>query len=136
MLRDYAKENGFNEVVEYVFSESADYKIRRKFKEMLDFVKANDDVKAIIAYRVDRITRNYRDAVAIDELRLDYKKEIHFVHDRLVIDEKSLGRDITDWDTKVYLAKQFLNRLKEDSKDNSTKEVREPRMAREGYFRI
>ena len=59
MLREYAKEKGFNKTIEYVFSESADYKIRRKFKEMLDFVKANDDVKAIIAYRVDRITRNY-----------------------------------------------------------------------------
>lgn len=115
MLRDYAKENGFDVEKEFVFSESADSKIRKKFNEMISFAKKSKEIKAIICYRVDRITRNFRDAVLIDELRLEHGKEIHFVHDRLVICKDTIGRDITDWDTKVYLAKQFLNRLKEDA---------------------
>jgi len=78
-LRDYAVKKDFEVVKEFVFSESADYKIRKRFNEMIDFVKANDDIKVIISYRVDRITRNYRDAVKIDELRLDYGKEIHYM---------------------------------------------------------
>ena len=114
-LRDYAVKRDFEIVKEFVFSESADYKIRKKFNEMLDFVKTNEDIKAIISYRVDRITRNYRDAVKIDELRLDYDKEIHFVYDHLVINKDSVGRDMQDWDLKVFLAKQYLNRLKEDA---------------------
>lgn len=114
-LRAYAKKIGFDVVKEFVFSESADYKIRKKFNEMIDFVKQNEDIKVIISYRVDRITRNYRDAVKIDELRLDYGKEIHFVYDHLVINKDSVGRDIQDWDLKVFLAKQYLNRLKEDA---------------------
>jgi site-specific DNA recombinase len=114
-LRKYALDKGFKVVKEFVFSESADYKIRKKFNEMVEFVKTNEDMGAIISYRVDRITRNYRDAVKIDELRLDYGKEIHFVYDRLVINNKTVGRDIQDWDLKVFLAKQFLNRLKEDA---------------------
>ena len=114
-LRAYAQKLGFDVVKEFVFSESADYKIRKKFDEMLDFVKSSNDIKAIISYRVDRITRNYRDAVKIDELRLDYDKEIHFVYDHLVINKDSVGRDIQDWDLKVFLAKQYLNRLKEDA---------------------
>ncbi len=122
-LRKYAQENGFNVVKEFKFSESADRKIRKRFNEMLNFVKENDDIKAVITYRVDRITRNYRDAVAIDDLRLEYDKEIHFVYDRLVIGKDTLGRDITDWDTKVYLAKQYLNRLKEDSKISAQRKL-------------
>ncbi len=114
-LRDYATKKDFEVVREFVFSESADYKIRKKFNEMIDFVKENEDIKAIISYRVDRITRNYRDAVKIDELRLDYGKEIHFVYDHLIINKDSVGRDIQDWDLKVFLAKQYLNRLKEDA---------------------
>lgn len=116
-LRQYAKDNGFtvDPSDEFVFQESADKKIRKKFNEMVSYVKKNNSINAIIGYRVDRITRNYRDAVAMDDLRLECDKELHFVHDRLVIDRKSAGRDITDWDTKVYLAKQFLNRLKEDA---------------------
>ena len=114
-LRDYAVKRDFEVVKEFVFSESADYKIRKRFNEMIEFVKASDDIKVIISYRVDRITRNYRDAVKIDELRLDYGKEIHFVYDHLVINKDSVGRDIQDWDLKVFLAKQYLNRLKEDA---------------------
>ena len=114
-LRDYAVKRDYEVVKEFVFSESADYKIRKRFNEMIEFVKASDDIKVIISYRVDRITRNYRDAVKIDELRLDYGKEIHFVYDHLVINKDSVGRDIQDWDLKVFLAKQYLNRLKEDA---------------------
>ena len=122
-LREYAQENGLEVVREFVFSESADRKIRTKFNEMIEFVKSKTDVEAIIAYRVDRITRNYRDAVLIDDLRSEHKKEIHFVYDRLVIDQKTIGRDITDWDTKVYLAKQFLNRLKDDAVTTAQRKI-------------
>ncbi|MCL4339447.1 recombinase family protein [Patescibacteria group bacterium] len=58
-LGDYATKRDFEVVKEFVFSESADYKIRKKFNTMIDFVKGNEDIKAIISYRVDRITRNY-----------------------------------------------------------------------------
>lgn len=112
-LRKYAQEKGIEVVREFVFSESADRKIRTKFNEMLQFVRTNKDIEAIIAYRVDRVTRNYRDAVLIDDLRMEHQKEIHFVYDRLVINNKTTGRDITDWDTKVYLGKQVLNTLKD-----------------------
>lgn len=121
LLREYAKGKGFEvgSEQEFVFSESADHKIRKKFLEMIEYVKANKNIKAIIAYRVDRITRNYRDAVLIDELRLEYDKEIHFVHDHLIIKRDTVGRDIVDWDLKVFLAKQYLNRLKEDARNTA-----------------
>jgi site-specific DNA recombinase len=118
VLRRYAKEHGFtvDERDEFVFQESADRKIRKKFDEMIGYVKKNKNISAIITYRVDRITRNFRDAVSLDNLRLEYEKEIHFVNDRLVITQKSTGRDIQDWDLKVFLAKQTINRLKDDER--------------------
>jgi site-specific DNA recombinase len=115
LLREYAQEKGFTLSQEFVFSETADQKIRTKFNEMIDYIKKNKDVKSIIAYRVDRMTRNYRDAVLINDLIVENDIEVHFVHDKLVINRNSIGRDICDWDTKVFLAKQFLNRLREDA---------------------
>src|SRR3989344_2939166 len=103
-MREYADLHDFEIVKEYVFSESADMGIRKKFNEMMDFVKKHKEVEAIIAFRVDRATRNFADHVAMDNLRTEYNKELHFVHDRLNITARSVGRDITDWDTKVYLA--------------------------------
>ena len=46
-LRKYAEDKGFEVVKEFVFSESADRKIRKQFFGMIDFVKSHDDVKAI-----------------------------------------------------------------------------------------
>lgn len=120
-LRKYAREKELEVVQEFKFSESADQKIRRKFNETVEFVKTNKEIGVIIAYRVDRITRNYRDAVLIDELRLNYDKEVHFVNDRLILTKDTVGRDISDWDLKVFLAKQHINRLKEDQKISAEK---------------
>ena len=114
-LRAYAKERGIHIEREFRFQESADNKLRKNFQLMVSFVKARSEVTCIIGYRVDRLTRNYHDHVLLDELRLNHKKELHFVHDRLVISERTVGREITEWDTKVYLAKSYLNRLKEDA---------------------
>lgn len=119
-LRAYALEHGYHVEREFRFQETADLKIRRKFQEMISFVKARKSVTAIIGYRVDRLTRNYHDHVVLDDLRLNHGKMLHFVHDRLVIDRNSVGREITEWDTKVYLAKAYLNRLKEDARATIT----------------
>lgn len=116
-LEEYAKEKDLEIVERFVFQESADRKIRKRFTEVMEYMKNHDDVEAIIAFRVDRVTRNYRDAVAMDSLRVDLKKELHFVDDRLVLTYKSSGRDIQDWDLKVFIAKQTINRLKDDAQN-------------------
>lgn len=119
ILQEYAKNKGFEIEKEFVFNESADQKIRKKFKDMVSYIKKRSDIKVVIAYRVDRITRNFRDAVLVDELIKDYDKEVHFVDDKLVINNDSMSRDIQTWDLKVFLAKQYLNRLKEDAKSSA-----------------
>ena len=138
-LREYAQNKELEVEREFVFSESADSKIRKKFDEMVQYVKASKDVKIIIAYRVDRITRNFRDAVLVDELLQSKNKEIHFVYDRLVISKDTVGRDIQDWDLKVFLAKQYLNRLKEDATNSASYMLRNgllPGPAPYGYKNI
>lgn len=124
-LRSYAKEHDFSvsEKDEFVFQESADIKIRKRFDEMIAYVKRCEDISAIITYRVDRITRNFRDAVSLDELRNESDKEIHFVDDHLVINKKSSGRDIMVWDMKVFVAKQTINRLKDDELTSRNKKL-------------
>ncbi|MFC2066819.1 recombinase family protein [Chloroflexota bacterium] len=138
-LRDYALRKDLKVVKEYRFSESADYGIRKKFDEAIEFVKANNDVKAIVAYRVDRITRNFRDYVLIQDLLSNYDKEIHFVSDRLVIDKNTVGRDIQHWDLKAFLAKQYMNDLKEYAINSAQHKLRNgqwPAKAPYGYKNV
>ncbi len=140
-LQEYARQKGIDvpKNFEFVFQETADNKIRHKFNEVLDLVRKRKEIKHVICFRVDRITRNYRDAVAIDDLRTQQEKTIHFVHDRLIIDKNSSGRDIQDWDLKVFLAKQYINRLKDDAVNSANTKLRRhewPSYAPYGYKNI
>ena len=138
-LREYALDKGFDIAKEFVFSESADQKIRTKFTEMIDFIKEQKEVKYIIAFRVDRITRNFRDQVLIDELMSQHGVELHFVEDRLIINKSTAGRDVQDWDLKVFLGKQYINRLREDAINSASHKIRNnewPGKAPWGYRNI
>jgi len=138
-LRAYGEKIGYEIVQEFVFQESADRKIRKRFNEMFEFVEKRKDIKALLSFRVDRITRNYRDAVLMDSLRLEHDKELHFVEDRLVLMPDSVGRDIQDWDLKVFLAKQYINRLKEDGVNSAKYKIMKgelPGKAPCGYLNV
>ncbi len=109
-LRDYAKDHGMVIDKEFCFQETASQKLRKQFDAMIKYVKDNPEIKAIIGYRVDRLTRNFRDAVAMDNLRINYDKELHFLYDKLVLTKESFGKDIDNWDDAVHDAKKHINR--------------------------
>ena len=116
---EYAKENGFEVDKKdiFTFQETASQKFRKKFDAMIEYVKFNDEIKAIIALRVDRMTRNFRDAVEMDHLRIEYGKELHFVSDRLVLTSQTYGPDIQNWDFQVVMAKQHINNCQKHAHD-------------------
>ena len=84
-LQEYAGKKGFEIVETFSFSESAGDKIRKKFEEVMRYIKTHNDVKVLLCENVDRATRNFRDAVDLDEMRKNEELEIHFVQDGFFI---------------------------------------------------
>ena len=118
--REYAKKHGLTVVKEFIVGETGgDQKARLHFEEMVDYLKKNKDVTEIISFRVDRLTRNFRDAVTMDDFRQRYDKFIHLIDDHLVLHKDSPARDLTQWNIKVFIAQEYLNRVVEDG--NNTK---------------
>ncbi len=115
-LHDHARKKGFEVVKEFAFSESAGVKIRKKFEEVLAFLRAQSPMPALLCENVDRITRNFRDAVDLDDLRLNHGLEIHFVQEGFVLSARASGSEMFMWEAKVFLAKQYINRLTDDAK--------------------
>lgn len=75
----YAKNNNLEIVKLWKCSESAWGKTERKvFNKMIELVKFREDIKHIIFYSPDRMTRNIKDNETIKELREKYGKVIHF----------------------------------------------------------
>ena len=75
----YAEEKNLKIIKFWKCSESAWGKKERKaFNEMINFVRKRKDVRHIIFYSPDRMTRNIKDNETIKELREEHGKVIHF----------------------------------------------------------
>ena len=70
--RERAQANGWHGAREFVVAETAKRGAeRRAFNEMFKWVKANakrEKIKAILSHKLDRVCRNMKDAVRLQEL--------------------------------------------------------------------
>ncbi|MCB9981790.1 MAG: recombinase family protein [Rhodospirillales bacterium] len=114
-LQEYAEKKGFEVIKEFSFSESAGTKIRKKFEDVLAFLKSQKEMPVLLCQNVDRVTRNFRDAVDLDDMRINHGLEIHFVQDGFVLSRNASGGEMFMWEAKVFLAKQYINRLTDDA---------------------
>jgi DNA invertase Pin-like site-specific DNA recombinase len=117
-LQDYADKNGFDVIKTFSFQETGGQKQqRRKFMEMLDYLRQFDvgTMPVLLCNNVDRVTRNFKDHVEIDEMRQHHGLHVHFVQDGFVITPQSTGNDLFQWDAKAFLAKQYLHRVRDDA---------------------
>ena len=78
-----AEANGWNVVREFAVAESAKRGADRKaFNEMFKWIKANakrEKIQAILSHKLDRVCRNMKDAVRLQELEDDCGVQLAFV---------------------------------------------------------
>jgi len=124
LLREYAQRKGFEVVRIFSVSESASGKRQRKiFNGMLSFVKRNN-IKVILCEKVDRLTRNLKDAVLIDEwLEKDPERQVHLVKDSLVLHKNSRSQEKLNWGIRVILAKNYIENLSEEIKKGQMEKI-------------
>ncbi|MCF7860422.1 recombinase family protein [Patescibacteria group bacterium] len=117
LLKDYASRNDFSIVKTYKISESASGKlIRKTFSEMLVYTKKNK-LNLILVEKIDRLTRNLRDAAIIsDWINEDEKHEIHFVKENFIVNRNTRAHENLVWDMKVAIARFYTNNLSEEVK--------------------
>jgi site-specific DNA recombinase len=81
--RDKAQANGWHVAREFVIAESAKRGAERKaFNEMYAWVRANaqrEKIKAILSHKLDRVCRNMRDAVRLQDLEDTCGVHLEFV---------------------------------------------------------
>lgn len=139
-LQEYSEKHGFNVIKIFSFQETGGQKSqRRKFMEMLSYLGqfSADNMPALLCNNVDRITRNFKDHVEIDEMRQQNGLHVHFVQDGFIITPQSSGNDLFQWDAKAFLAKQYLHRVRDDairSHDYKIKRGEWPHRAPIGYL--
>ncbi len=112
---DYCERKGLAVRKVFTISESAAKKNQRVvFNQMMDYINQNK-VKVLVCEKVDRLTRNFKDAVMIDEwLEEDELRQVHLVKDSLVLHKNSRSQEKLNWGMRVIIAKNYIDNLKEE----------------------
>lgn len=111
LLKEYAKSNNISIVAEFVESETAKKAGRKQFNEMLKFLKKNKTVRAILVEKTDRLYRNLKDYVLLDEFD---GLEIHFAKEGNILSANSKSQDKFMHGIRVLMAKNYIDNLSEE----------------------
>lgn len=113
LLWQFARSNGFGDVVEFEDAETAKSAGRKAFNAMLTHVRKHD-IKYILVEKTDRLYRNFRDYVTVEDLIEENDVTVHFVKEATAIGKESRSQDKFVHGIKVLQAKNFIDNLKEE----------------------
>jgi site-specific DNA recombinase len=112
LLKEYAAAHGFTVVQDYVDVETAKQTGRAAFGEMVAYLKAHPAVRAMLVEKTDRLYRNLKDWVTVDELEV----EIHFPKEGVVLSRESRSSEKFMHGIKVLMAKNYIDNLSEEAR--------------------
>ena len=141
-LEAYAAEHGYHIEERYVDVETAKKEGRGHFEEMVAFLKkkkavSNGNAKRyiLLVEKTDRLYRNIKDWVTIEELGVD----IHFVKENVILSPESHSSEKFMHGIKVLMAKNYIDNLSEETKKGMIEKAEQgiyPSQAPLGYKNI
>lgn len=117
LLLDHAKEVRSLHIVEtFRITETASKKDQREtFQAMLQYIRDNR-IQYLVVEKVDRLTRNFKDAQAIDEwLEADASRHVLFLKNNLDLHKHAKSHEKFMWSIYVAVAKQYSDNLREEA---------------------
>jgi DNA invertase Pin-like site-specific DNA recombinase len=135
LLRNYAAACGFTIAHEFVDVETAKVAGRTRFSEMIALLKKDATCRTVLVEKTDRLHRNLRDYVTIDELGV----EVHLVKENAVLSQGSRSHEKFMHGIKVLMAKNYVDNLSEETRKGMLEKARQgiwPSFAPLGYRNV
>ena len=110
LLREYATKHGFVIVKEFVDVETAKAAGRKQFGEMLKSLKGSPDCRTVIVEKTDRLYRNFRDFVTLEDLNV----EVHLPKEGQIISRDSKSQAKLVHGIQLVIARNFIENLREE----------------------
>ena len=112
LLRSYAVTTNLVVVREFVDVETAKQTGRPGFGELVAFLKKSASCRVLLVEKTDRLYRNLKDWVTLDELDL----ELHFVKEGVVLSRDSRSSEKFIHGIKVLVSKNYIDNLSEETR--------------------
>src|SRR5271166_4850163 len=135
LLKEYAAAQGFTIAQEYVDVETAKQTGRSAFGEMVAYLKAHPAIRVLLVEKTDRLYRNLKDWVIVDELEV----EIHFPKEGVVLSRESRSSEKFMHGIKVLMAKNYVDNLSEETRKGMLEKAEQgiwPSFAPLGYRNV
>ena len=120
LLQEYAQKNGLKIVREFVDVETAKKAGRTEFTEMVNFLRTESRNKSQLACKIllvektDRLYRNFKDYVIIEELMEGVGLKVHFVKENEILSSDVNSPKKFMHGIQVLMAKNYIDNLKEE----------------------
>ena len=134
LLDDYARKNGFKIIGDYCEAVTSGKAGRKQFNAMVKAMQANPKVRVILCEKTDRIYRNLKDYVVLDEFE---GLQVHLVVEGKIISDKSNSHEKFMHGVKVLMAKNYLDNLSEEVLKGRREKIKQggyPHKAPVGYI--
>ncbi len=135
LLRGYAADHALNVVEEFIDVETAKTSGRTNFEAMVRYLKAHRSVRTVLVEKTDRLYRNLRDWVTLDDLDV----EIHLVKEGIILSRDSRSSEKFVHGIKVLMAKNYIDNLSEEAKKGMLEKAEQgiwPTVAPIGYLNV
>ena len=123
-LHEYTERFELSVIETYQLVESSTKANRHKFNELISHIRESEEKIALIVDTIDRLQRDFRESVLLNELRLEGKIELHFVRENLIINQVSNSADILRWDMGVMFAKSYVTQLSDNVRRSLEQKLR------------
>ena len=128
-IRAFCEAQGLSPVAEFIEAESAGKAGRKRFTEMVSYLRTSSHIRVVVAHKLDRLYRNFRDPITLEDLG---------VRARCVVDDTpdtpqgELMRNVSTSFSQFY-----LGNLREEVKKGMDEKVAQggwPHLAPTGYL--
>ena len=112
LLKEYAAAQSLTIAQEYVDVETAKQTGRAAFGQMIAYLRARPTIRILLVEKTDRLYRNLKDWVTVDELDV----EMHFPKEGVVLSRESRSSEKFMHGIKVLMAKNYIDNLSEEAR--------------------
>jgi DNA invertase Pin-like site-specific DNA recombinase len=135
LLQSYAQEHGFIIEQEFLDVETAKATGRTNFTELVLYLKKHPSVRTVLVEKTDRLYRNLKDWVTLDELDI----EIHLIKEGIILSRDSRSSEKFVHGIKVLMAKNYIDNLSEEARKGQQEKAEQgiwPTKAPLGYRNV
>jgi len=135
LLKEYAAAQGLAIAQEFVDVETAKQTGRNAFGEMVAYLRTHSAVRVMLVEKTDRLYRNLKDWVTVDELNV----EVHLPKEGVVLSRESRSSEKFMHGIKVLMAKNYIDNLSEEARKGMREKAEQglwPTFAPLGYRNV